>query len=167
MRCRPCSSAWSPSSGSTRSRRRNTASAWPRSATRCRPSNPAPKRARSMPDFLGVAAATPDPLAVIVIRLIVATVFGAAVAFVYRRTRRMPASSFTITLVLLAILIAMVTQVIGNNVARAFSLVGALSIVRFRTVVRDTQDTAYVIFAVAVGMAMGANHPLVAVIGIV
>ena len=53
----------------------------------------------------------------------------------------------------------MVTQVIGDNVARAFSLVGALSIVRFRTVVRDTQDTAYVIFAVAVGMAVGANHP--------
>lgn len=60
----------------------------------------------------------------------------------------------------------MVTQVIGDNVARAFSLVGALSIVRFRTVVRDTQDTAYVIFAVAVGMAVGANDPWVAVAGI-
>ena len=51
----------------------------------------------------------------------------------------------------------MVTQVIGDNVARAFSLVGALSIVRFRTVVRDTQDTAFVIFAVVVGMAVGAR----------
>ena len=60
---------------------------------------------------------------------------------------------------LLSILIAMVTQVIGDNVARAFSLVGALSIVRFRTVVRDTVDTAFVIFAVAVGMAVGAGHP--------
>ena len=70
------------------------------------------------------------------------------------------------TLVLLSILIAMVTQVIGDNVARAFSLVGALSIVRFRTVVRDTQDTAYVIFAVAVGMAMGASNAVVALGGI-
>ena len=77
------------------------------------------------------------------------------------------AESFVVTLVLLTILIAMVTQVIGDNVARAFSLVGALSIVRFRTVVRDTQDTAYVIFAVAVGMAVGANHPLVALCGLV
>jgi hypothetical protein len=85
---------------------------------------------------------------------------------VYRRTRRAPASSFTITLVLLAILIAMVTQVIGDNVARAFSLVGALSIVRFRTVVRDTQDTAYVIAAVALGMAVGAGHFGVAVAGL-
>ncbi len=77
------------------------------------------------------------------------------------------AESFVVTLVLLTILIAMVTQVIGDNVARAFSLVGALSIVRFRTVVRDTQDTAYVIFAVAVGMAVGANHPAVALCGLV
>ena len=60
----------------------------------------------------------------------------------------------------------MVTQVIGDNVARAFSLVGALSIVRFRTVVRDTQDTAYVILAVIVGMAVGAKALWVALIGI-
>jgi hypothetical protein len=119
-----------------------------------------------MPDFLnGAAAAAPDRIGVIVLRLVVSMVFGAAIAFLYRRTRRMPASSFTITLVLLAILIAMVTQVIGDNVARAFSLVGALSIVRFRTVVRDTQDTAYVIAAVALGMAVGAGHFGVAVAG--
>jgi hypothetical protein len=94
---------------------------------------------------------------------------GLAIAAIYRRARPMneEAESFTVTLVLLTILIAMVTQVIGDNVARAFSLVGALSIVRFRTVVRDTQDTAYVIFAVAIGMAMGANHPLVALCGLV
>jgi len=67
---------------------------------------------------------------------------------------------------LLSVLIAIVTQVIGDNVARAFSLVGALSIVRFRTVVRDTQDTAYVIFAVVVGMAIGAKNPWVAVLGL-
>jgi hypothetical protein len=61
----------------------------------------------------------------------------------------------------------MVTQVIGDNVARAFSLVGALSIVRFRTVVQDTQDTAFVIFGVIVGMAAGASHWGVALVGLV
>ena len=71
------------------------------------------------------------------------------------------------TLVLLCILIAMVTQVIGDNVARAFSLVGALSIVRFRTVVSDTRDTAFVIFSVIVGMAIGAGHTEVALLGFV
>jgi len=64
------------------------------------------------------------------------------------------------------VLIAMVTQVIGDNVARAFSLVGALSIVRFRTVVQDTKDTAFVIFAVIVGMAVGAGQYTVAVCGL-
>ncbi len=52
----------------------------------------------------------------------------------------------------------MVTQVIGDNVARAFSLVGALSIVRFCILpFRDIPDTAYVIFAVIIGMAVGAG----------
>jgi uncharacterized membrane protein YhiD involved in acid resistance len=104
----------------------------------------------------------------ILARLAVATALGAVVAWVYRRARRDhdPASTFPPTLVLLAVLIAMVTQVIGDNVARAFSLVGALSIVRFRTVVRDTQDTAYLICAVVVGMAIGAGHPWVAFIGL-
>src|SRR6266542_1701014 len=124
-----------------------------------------------MPDFLkspfvdgpGIA-----PLEVL-LRLLIALALGALVAWIYRATRKSAemSRSFTTTLVLLAILIAMVTQVIGDNVARAFSLVGALSIVRFRTVVRDTQDTAYVIFAVAIGMALGANHPTVALCGLV
>jgi uncharacterized membrane protein YhiD involved in acid resistance len=107
-----------------------------------------------------------EPLTVLV-RLAAAMALGGVVALIYRGTRPASAAapSFIATLVLLSILIAMVTQIIGDNVARAFSLVGALSIVRFRTVVRDTQDTAYVIFAVAVGMAAGAGHYWVAVAG--
>jgi uncharacterized membrane protein YhiD involved in acid resistance len=102
------------------------------------------------------------------VRLLSALLLGSVVALVYRftRTESEVAPSFTATLVLLSILIAMVTQAVGDNVARAFSLVGALSIVRFRTVVRDTQDTAFVIFAVAVGMAVGAGYPWLAVAGI-
>ena len=53
------------------------------------------------------------------------------------------------------VLIALVTQVIGSSVARAFSLVGALAIVRFRTLVEDMRDTTFVIAAVAVGMEVG------------
>ena len=119
-----------------------------------------------MSDFFASGTASREPLEV-VLRLIVAMVMGGMVAAIYRRTRyaSQTTSTFTVTLVLLTILIAMVTQVIGDNVARAFSLVGALSIVRFRTVVRDTQDTAYVIFAVAVGMAVGAAHPWLAIGG--
>ncbi len=113
--------------------------------------------------------ASPIAAGQVFIRLVLAMALGGVVALIYRRTRPLSevSESFIATLVLLSILIAMVTQVIGDNVARAFSLVGALSIVRFRTVVRDTQDTAYVIFSVAVGMAMGASNPTVAVCGIV
>jgi uncharacterized membrane protein YhiD involved in acid resistance len=123
-----------------------------------------------MPEFLRdtLLSGPALPPFTILLRLIAAMALGGVVALVYRRTRppAAVAPSFTATLVLLAILIAMVTQVIGDNVARAFSLVGALSIVRFRTVVRDTQDTAYVIFAVAVGMAVGAGHYWVAGAGL-
>jgi hypothetical protein len=122
-----------------------------------------------MPEWLRVTLGESPalPPAQLLLRLLSSLVLGGLVAFVYRRTRGVgvAAHSFTTTLVLLSVLIAMVTQVIGDNVARAFSLVGALSIVRFRTVVRDTQDTAYVIFAVAVGMAVGAGNLLVAVAG--
>jgi uncharacterized membrane protein YhiD involved in acid resistance len=101
-------------------------------------------------------------------RIFIAFLLGCVVALIYRGTHRHGpvAPTFPRTLVLLSILIAMVTSVIGDNVARAFSLVGALSIVRFRTVVRDTQDIAFVIFAVVVGMAAGAHHLWVALIGI-
>jgi len=93
-------------------------------------------------------------------RIGMAVILGVAVAAIYRWARRGEAiqPTFLTTLVLLAAVIAMATQVIGDNVARAFSLVGALSVVRFRTVVKDTQVTAFVIFAVVVGMASGANH---------
>jgi hypothetical protein len=119
--------------------------------------------------WTGGLPAAPESAAIVFGRLVVAMVLGGVVALIYRRTRPRSevSESFTATLVLLAILIAMVTQVIGDNVARAFSLVGALSIVRFRTVVRDTQDTAYVIFAVAVGMAIGASNIVVAGGGLV
>jgi hypothetical protein len=125
---------------------------------------------RPVPDWATLGLTTSPPqLAEVIVRLVSALVMGGIVALVYRRTRSRAdvSESFSVTLVLLSILIAMVTQVIGESVARAFSLVGALSIVRFRTVVRDTQDTAYVIFAVAVGMAVGTSNLTVAVCGIV
>lgn len=122
-----------------------------------------------MPEFLKSAFAAPaiSP-GDVAVRLVAALLLGLVVAWIYRRTRLEAdiAASFPGTLVLLAVLIAMVTQVIGDNIARAFSLVGALSIVRFRTVVRDTQDTAFVIFAVVVGMAVGASDLWVASIGL-
>jgi len=109
------------------------------------------------------------PAAKLVARLIQAAVLGAAVAAVYfltQRKTRTEAAPLVATLVLLTVLIAMVTVVIGENLARAFGLAGALSIIRFRTVVDDTRDTAFVIAAVVAGMAIGSDLLAVALAGL-
>jgi hypothetical protein len=105
----------------------------------------------------------------IVKRIALAFVAGFVVAGVYVigiGRRKDENSTLPTTLVLLTVVIALVTLVIGNSVARAFGLVGALSIVRFRTVVEDTRDTAFVIFAVVIGMGIGAGYAFLAAIGI-
>ena len=124
-----------------------------------------------MPEWLQTAsdptgAISPQAMA---IRMLIALASGLLVVWIYRASHGREQSdtrSLSATLVLLSILIAMVSMVIGDSVAKAFSLVGALSIVRFRTVVDDTRDTAFVIFAVIVGMAAGADAILVPLIGI-
>lgn len=124
-----------------------------------------------MPDWLSssVSLGASVSLDQLCVRLVVAAIYGGCVAVIYRLShgrQKEDATTLTATLVLLSILIAMVSMVIGDSVARAFSLVGALSIVRFRTVVEDTRDTAFVIFAVIVGMAAGAGLLLVPLAGI-
>jgi hypothetical protein len=107
--------------------------------------------------------------ATVAVSLALAFALGCVVASIYRLTYGKPRGQsvgLLASFVLLTVLICAVTQVIGNNVARAFSLAGVLAIVRFRTVVEDTRDTGFVIFAVAVGMAVGAGYPTVALIGI-
>ncbi len=114
-----------------------------------------------MPDWLRAGLGSePIHWADLLARLGLAFAYGVLVAWAYRwvRGRATEGGNFLATLVLLTLLIAAVSTIIGDNVARAFSLVGALSIVRFRTVVEDTRDTAFVILAVGVGMSVGAGH---------
>ncbi len=114
-----------------------------------------------MPEFISTAFANDAELSVTqaLMRLVVALGLGCCVAGIYRLTRGKDADRRLLaTLVLLTLLLSVTTIVIGNNVARAFSIVGALSIVRFRTVVEDTRDTAFVICAVAMGLAVGAGY---------
>src|SRR4051812_43261905 len=123
-----------------------------------------------MPDWLHQAFPKDGRLDVglLAFRLAVALMLGCVVAGIYHLTRGKGNGSTGLlaTLVLLTVLIVMVTLAIGDSIPRAFSLVGALSIVRFRTVVEDTRDTAFVIFAVAVGMAVGAGYLTIPLVGI-
>ncbi|MEM6471306.1 MAG: DUF4956 domain-containing protein [Planctomycetota bacterium] len=117
----------------------------------------------------GVDLSPLDPsLTVLLSRLVLAWLCGIGVAWIARRNRpRAEPDTLPVTLILMSILIAMATQIIGDNIARAFSLVGALSIVRFRTAVRETRDVAFVLAAVVVGMAVGAGQYWVSGLGIV
>lgn len=105
----------------------------------------------------------------IFLRIVAALVLGCIVAFIHHFTRSHDQTStngLLSTIVLLSILLAMVVMAVGSNFARAFTLAGVLAIVRFRTVVKDTRDTAFVICAVVVGMAAGAGYLDVALIGL-
>ena len=122
-----------------------------------------------MPDWLTQVTTTQvDPtLQVLGTRLLLAWMCGCVVAWLARRKTPVGTrDTLTLTLVLMSILIAMATQIIGDNIARAFSLVGALSIVRFRTAVPATRDVAFVLAAVVVGMAVGAGQYWVAGLGL-
>ncbi len=109
-------------------------------------------------------------LQTLLVRFAISAALGCLISSVFRISKppvsaRDDQAMFT-TLVLLTVLICMVTTVVGNSIARAFSLAGALAIVRFRTVVEDTRDTAFVVFAVVVGMAIGCGHWEVTLAGV-
>jgi Domain of unknown function (DUF4956) len=70
------------------------------------------------------------------------------------------------TLIFIALIISSAMMIIGNNLASAFGLVGAVSIIRFRTVVKSARDMSFVLFAVVAGMSCGLGYLLLALIGL-
>lgn len=86
-------------------------------------------------------------------------ILGLFVATTYHFTKKgfSHSQAFIKNLVLLTVITTIVMLIIGNNVARAFSLVGALSIIRFRTPLKDPIDIGFVFYALAMGMAMGTK----------
>ena len=99
------------------------------------------------------------------LRLLLAFVLSVFIVIIYQWTHvKGPQKSFTDTLIILCMLISVVMVVIGDSIARAFSLVGALSIIRFRTAIQDPRDIGFVFYALAVGMAVGAGSPSIAIL---
>lgn len=111
----------------------------------------------------------PITTADVLANLIAALVCGLVLSLIYRFTYRGPSYSvsFVNALVLLTIISALVILVIGNNLARAFGLVGAMSIIRFRTAVRDTMDMVYIFLSLAIGMACGIGLNVIALLGVI
>lgn len=103
----------------------------------------------------------------VLLNVFVAFLLGLFITAVYRATHRQMIVSFSFvnTLILMSMIMSLVIMVIGDNLARAFGLAGAMSIVRFRTVVKDTRDTAFVFYALSAGMAVGTGNLRIALIG--
>lgn len=89
-----------------------------------------------------------------------ALVLGLLISLVYLKTHKEEgySASFTVTLIMLPAIIAVIIAIIGNNVASAFSLAGAFSLIRFRSAPGDPKDIAYVFFTLAIGLACGMGY---------
>lgn len=111
----------------------------------------------------------PLATAQIVANLVVALLCGLTISLLYRWSYRGTSYSttFVASLVTLAMITAVVIMAIGNNLARAFGLVGAMSIIRFRTAVKDTQDLVFIFLVLAIGLAAGVGFHRLAVLATV
>jgi uncharacterized membrane protein YhiD involved in acid resistance len=103
----------------------------------------------------------------IMVHLLVALICGTIISLLYRATYRGVnySANYVVSIIMLTMITALVIMVIGNNLARAFGLVGAMSIIRFRTAVKDTQDIMFIFFALAIGLACGAGMFMIAMVG--
>lgn len=81
-----------------------------------------------------------------------------SVAYIQTNKKRGYSSNFPITLIMLPVIIAIIILLVGNNIATAFSLAGAFSIIRFRSAPGDPKDIAYVFFTLAVGLTCGMGY---------
>ena len=101
--------------------------------------------------------------------LVLSYVLSALIGWIYKLTHRGTSytQSFVFTLVLNGMVVALVMMVVGSNIARAFSLVGALSIIRFRNAVKETRDVGFIFFTMAIGMAIGTRFYLLAIVAAV
>ena len=103
----------------------------------------------------------------IVLGLLVSLIAGVFILFVYRRTMRQVSfnRSFCVSLLLVCSISSMMVLTITSNLALSLGMVGALSIVRFRTAVKDASDTSFLFWAVAAGITSGAGFYLLTLIG--
>lgn len=102
---------------------------------------------------------SPESWPTILLSLLMAFAVGVFIAWIYRRNYRgvMYSNNFSLTLVLMTLITCPVVMCIHESVALSMGMVGALSIVRFRTAVKDPLDTAYMFWALTMGILLGAG----------
>lgn len=113
-----------------------------------------------------IVALLSDPIQV-AFMLGLATILGMIIAWTYHRTHRgfSFSQNFANTIIIMTVITTFIIMIIGDNVARAIGIFGAFSIVRFRTSMKDTRDTAFVFFALASGLGVGTGSLSIAITG--
>lgn len=103
----------------------------------------------------------------VILHILVAAILGAAIylSYYYTHAGSVYSKKFNVSLLALTISTATVMTVIGNNIALSLGMVGALSIVRFRTAIKDSRDTTYIFWSIIVGICCGVGDYLVAAVG--
>ncbi|MFJ2757991.1 DUF4956 domain-containing protein [Nocardioides sp. NPDC087217] len=101
----------------------------------------------------------------IVASLTLSFVLSAIIGYVYRATHKNVSysQSYVQTLVLAGMVVSLIMLVVGSNIARAFALVGALSVIRFRNAVKETRDVGFIFLVMAIGMTTGTRFYLLAI----
>ena len=121
-----------------------------------------------MQDFLRQAAGTGDAFGIgeVVVALVLSFALCVLVAYFYRQSHRglSYSVSFVHAMIILGVTVSVIMLIIGSNIARAFTLVGALSIIRFRNPVKDSRDVAFIFVTMAIGMAVGTGFYLTAIV---
>jgi hypothetical protein len=105
----------------------------------------------------------------IILSLLLAFILGQVLAWVYYFTHSglSYSRSFVQSLILITVVVAMVMAVIGNSIITAVGLMGALAIIRFRNIIKDTRDVAFIFCSLVVGMAAGSQRYATAIVGTV
>ena len=101
------------------------------------------------------------------VALLMALVLGLFIYIVYRATYRgtLYSKNFNLTLILVALITTVVMMIIGTNLALSLGMVGSLSIIRFRTAIKEPRDIAFLFWAVSIGLACGSEFYLAGILG--
>ena len=121
-----------------------------------------------MDSFLrGDFGSAPTNFSALVLGALLAFLAGQTLAWVYMQTHRglSYSRSFVVSLVIMPVIVSLVMSILANNLVTAFGLMAVFAIVRFRNILRDTLDTAYILGVLVLGMACGMQRFTTAVIG--
>ena len=105
--------------------------------------------------------------AIIFINIVLSFILGLTIAIVYQKTHRglSYSRSYVESMVMMSVLAAIAMMILGNNLVRALGILGVFTLIRFRTIIKDTKDATYLFFILVIGMGVGTVNYVISFIG--